>query len=206
MCTSTILSLSYAHNPSRDVIHMFGEACKTAVCGSIALRRFMHPYPSHVHAAAGFSQDGPAAAPAGMPMSFSFSSYPGPLLFSWWHPQSASAYCASLAAVAAMGMLAEYLAWLSRKGASGNACAPRRDSGEHAAMLHARATDGKQLRRPLLHQCVLHAASIALNLCVMLLAMSFNAGIFVAIVVGSAVGRTALGAPSSSSVTADACH
>lgn len=120
------------------------------------------------------------AAP--MPMTFTFSTDPGPLLFSFWHPTTVVAYAFSLVVVFALGVCSEWLSAHARHA--------------HHATATAEITricdDNPAARRskPWMQSLAMHALSISLNLSLMLLAMTFNVGVFAAAVFGVAFART----------------
>ena len=127
-------------------------------------------------------------------MAFSFSSDCGPLLFSWWHPRSYGSYCISLVVIFFLGMNAELLGTRARaasqKRSRGSAEELTRafdtsdDDAPQQRVVHSRSPSSR------LREGALHTLSIALHMAIMLLVMSFNAGIFSAVVLGMAVART----------------
>jgi hypothetical protein len=96
------------------------------------------------------------------------------------------AYTASLAVVFALGMLSEWMSAMARAGQ------PLHGAADELARI---CDDAPRRSKPPaladgLREGALHAASVALNLAVMLLAMSYNVGIFAAVVCGVAFART----------------
>lgn len=152
-----------------------------------------------------------------MNMAFSFSSDCGPLLFEFWHPHGLVQYVLSLCIVFMLGVSAEWLSCLARQrdlrkidSIDDSAKRPLYDGDSDSSQPPVNATSAKarvvaEMRAKLL----LHAASIGLNLCVMLLAMTFNAGVFACVVLGLAAGRTVWGstaAQAGSRSSAESCH
>ena len=145
-----------------------------------------HAHAHHHHAFLAAEQS------TSMHMTFSFSSDCGPLLFTWWHPRSTLTYFLSLCIIFGLGAASESLATRVRTMSPSNlivSAAPEEwDSDNEPAT--------RPLKQPpvpsLVQTGALHAASIALNMAVMLLAMSFNVGVFVALVLGVAVARTSI--------------
>ena len=97
---------------------------------------------------------------------------------------------------------AAFSEWLSTQARASPQSSVHASADELARMTSSSDDDaprrGKRLRpRPslttVLREGVLHAASIALNMAIMLLSMSFNVGIFTAIVLGVAFARTTMG-------------
>ena len=142
-----------------------------------------HHFPHH-HGHAAVAEQQP------MHMTFSLTSDCGPLLFSWWHPRSMLSYLMSLGIVFALGAGSEWLSMRARAGPFNPAVAAATD--EMARMCDNEPATRHQSKQPrsLARTGALHAASIALNMAVMLLAMSFNVGVFVALVLGVAIART----------------
>ena len=121
-------------------------------------------------------------------MSFSFSADSGPLLFSWWHPRSASEYFLSLVVVLLIGACAEWVSTRARPRPTLSATA-----SDELTRLHVDESPAR--RRPpraMLREGAMHTLSVALHFAIMLLAMTFNAGVFAAVVLGVAMARTAL--------------
>ena len=129
-----------------------------------------------------------------------FSTDCGALLVEWWHPRSAGEYFASLVVIFGLAVCAE---WLSGKARNRIPSAVRYGADEALqASTQPLCLDGEVTRtRPLavrspqgslsrMAQGVgVHATSITLQYALMLLAMTFNVGILLAIVLGLAVGR-----------------
>ena len=144
--------------------------------------------------------------------TFHFSTDCGPLLFDWWHPQSLLGYVVSLVAIFGVGVAAEWLASKSRtrvpappgavmrymavdeatQASSQPLCLDgevtlRSSSKESRLPMTVRLPRGKLLACS--WDVAFHALAIALHYALMLLAMTFNVGIFAAVVLGLAVGR-----------------
>ena len=132
----------------------------------------------------------------GMHMSFHFSYDNGPLLFKWWHPRMLMGYLISLVAIFALAMGAEFLGQLSR---SHNALSvhgrflSKTDDGDPGIPLCEQSSKHFNRRRPLsayLSTYSFHVVSIAVNFGLMLLVMTFDVGICLAVVSGLAWART----------------
>ena len=127
-----------------------------------------------------------AAAPMpNMAMAFS-SGHDVVLLFEWWHPTTPFAYALSLGVVFGLCLLQEWLLAKKLRRAVPH-CKPCEDGGprssaatkgESSPLVAPRGTPAPTaLRR--LGDALLHTASVALGFALMLLVMSFNAGVFV---------------------------
>ena len=136
-----------------------------------------------------------AAAP--MPMVFSVSTDCGPLLFSWWHPRSQSAYGLSLLVIFALGASAEWVSAYARRGGHNHGTHTTAAVEDELTRMVAHDAHGRRKSsRALssgLHLAMLNTLSISLHMAVMLLIMSFNVGVFAAIVLGMSLCRTTLG-------------
>lgn len=177
---------------------------------------------SHAHggagaAAAAMSLNAVGAAPMTMQMAFSFSTDCGPLLFEFWHPHGLVQYALSLCIVFMLGMSAEWLSLHARQrdlrktdSVDDPAKRPLYDGDSDSSQPPFPATSAKaRVVAEIRSKLLLHAASIAVNLCVMLLAMTFNAGVFACVVLGLATGRTVWGsttAQAGSRSSAESCH
>ena len=139
-----------------------------------------------------------AAAPApGMAMAFS-SGHDVVLLFEWWHPTTPFAYALSLGVVFGLCLLQEWLLAKKLRRAVPH-CKPCEDGGprssaatkgESSPLVAPRGTPAPTaLRR--LGDALLHTASVALGFALMLLVMSFNAGVFATVVAGLGAGHAA---------------
>ena len=113
------------------------------------------------------------------------------LLFSWWHPTTLATYLLSLLGVLCLCILSEWLSAYTRRASSSTAVGchgsvermPLFSSGSHKSQS---ASSGLlNGLRPIL----LNACAVGLSHMPMLLAMSFNIGVFVTVAIGIAVGR-----------------
>ena len=116
------------------------------------------------------------------------------LLFAAWHPQTAAQYTLSLMLIFGLAVLHEWLVRQKRL------CDARHRSAAHgeALPLFRAATLSRSERvhtitRILAAMC-LHAASVTTSFLLMLLIMSFNVGVFTAVVAGLSVGHAIFGA------------
>ena len=121
----------------------------------------------------------------------------GPLLFSWWHPRSQLAYGLSLLLIFALGASAEWVSAYARRGGHNHgALTTAAVEDELTRMMaheaHARRKSSRALTSGL-HLVMLNTLSISLHMAVMLLIMSFNVGVFAAIVLGMSLCRSTLG-------------
>lgn len=128
-------------------------------------------------------------APATMIMTVRFSSDCGPLLFEFWHPHGYAAYAASLAAIFALGVLTEALRLGRFRRKAEAPLLSGEDDGAMGGMLDD-LLDEPPRRGGAARACE-HAVAIGLGYTLMLLAMTYNAGVIAAVVCGLAVGRTA---------------
>ena len=161
----------------------------------------------HVHHASSSHQH---SGHAHMTMAFSQSS-DVVLLFDWWHPTSPLSYLCSLVVVFAACLLSEWLRW--------NDTLTSTDRSEHRPLFGSDSSAAVS-RKPVPslarqgHLVGRHVGTIGLNFAIMLLVMTYNAGVFVTVVGGLAVGRvlfardSAGGAQSArtGTVTPELCH
>mmetsp|Transcript_53076 Transcript_53076/g.115862 ORF Transcript_53076/g.115862 Transcript_53076/m.115862 type:complete len:234 (-) Transcript_53076:140-841(-) len=126
--------------------------------------------------------------PHAMSMTFSQSTDVA-LLFTWWHPRSLSEYLLSLGIIFCLCLLNE---WLISK-ANIYTIKTHLEASEREPFIQTQQAPQNLSRWDSAGRTAavlaMHAASTALGLLVMLLAMSFNAGVFCAVVVGVAVGK-----------------
>ena len=139
-----------------------------------------------------------AAAPMpSMAMAFS-GGHDVVLLFEWWHPTTPFAYALSLGVVFGLCLLQEWLLAKKLRRAVPH-CKPCEDGGprssaatkgESSPLVAPRGTPAPTaLRR--VGDALLHTASVALGFALMLLVMSFNAGVFATVVAGLGAGHAA---------------
>ena len=106
---------------------------------------------------------------------FAFGINSGPLIFSFWEPTTAVSYFTSLVLIFSFACGVEWLSAAHRL----------RDEQFHSRRLASPSVSpSEQLR-----VCIGYAASISMHYALMLLVMTFNFGVCVAVVCGLAVGR-----------------
>ena len=145
----------------------------------------MAHHPHHAQPAA----PEPSASLAGV---LNFSTDCGPLLFPWWHPKTPGSYWLSLGALLVLGALSEWLAARARVGAAQSSVSPdelTRICDEDMARSKPAPGRTRNLAGDL-REGMLHFVSIAMNYCLMLLTMTFNVGVCVAVVLGITISRT----------------
>jgi len=129
----------------------------------------------------------------------------GPLLLPFWHPTSTVEYMLTLVIIAALGVIAEYCATMSRTAATLPTVVALDDPAKRRLFQENSRRDEPQ--RVTCLSLVLHATSITLNFVLMLLAMTLNVGIIASVVFGLAVGRTLWGGVGARAVSgAESCH
>ena len=133
--------------------------------------------------------------PRGHTAVFSLSTDTGPLLFEWWHPRSLWAYVASLVVVFALSSSAELLHSFCARAGCGRAPAASIPADELARMYSEDETPQRRRHQhsslaTTLQEGAIHTLAVTLHFAVMLLAMSFNVGVFAAAVLGVATSRT----------------
>ncbi|KAL3898000.1 MAG: hypothetical protein SGPRY_012931, partial [Prymnesium sp.] len=106
------------------------------------------------------------------------------LLFSWWHPTTLPQYLLSLLAFFCICLVSEWL------GAHSRARLPAERSPLVFSKRTASATTSLY---PTLQPLLLDCCSIGTSYASMLLAMSFNIGVFVTVILGLAIGRACFG-------------
>ena len=135
-----------------------------------------------------------------MAMSFS-QSVDCVLLFSWWHPTTLAQYVISLLGVFCLCVFSEWLAAYTRRATPGAGVC--HGSSERMPLFASGALKSAPASaRPVL----LNACSIALSYMPMLLAMSFNVGVFVSVALGLAVGRVCFSATGDTRSSVELCH
>lgn len=151
-----------------------------------------HEHEHRLHAAAehmvadGARIDASAHVRSPHGMVFTFNTDTGPLLLSAWHPHNTAEYAVSLMIIFALGLAAEYCASKSRSALVHEGDPAKRRLFAEQPQLQALSPATSQ-------SMLLHAGSIAINLCLMLLTMTLNAGVFASVVLGLALGRATWG-------------
>ena len=181
-------------DPLHGVMAMRGEHASMRDASSMMVDSLPHHH-MHQHMAAN------SAGASGM-ATLHFSTDCGALLVEWWHPRGASQYFVSLVVIFGLAVCAE---WLSGKARHRTTSASVRYAADDALQASSQplCLDGEAPTRPrsvavrspqgslsrMGQEVGFHAASIALQYALMLLAMTFNVGILLAIVLGLAIGR-----------------
>ncbi|CAM9123197.1 unnamed protein product [Sphacelaria rigidula] len=152
----------------------------------------------------------------GMSMSFSFTCNVGPLLFSWWTINSCTSLWLSFIPVVVLGIARHwafsYVAGVKRS-AKGNAATCSSSQSRTTALLEGSTfrSDGSPAKVESANLgtrfiwTLISTLGGALSLLSMLVVMTYNSGLFIAVLVGEAIGHWVFGNHSLPD-TMRACH
>ena len=135
--------------------------------------------------------DTPEAVTSAHTAILTLSMNTGPLLLPFWHPTNALEYIVSLLIIAAIGVVAEYCASLSRTAAALPKVTTLDDPAKRR--LFEENSRRSEPQRITCLSLLLNTTSITLNFVLMLLTMTFNVGVIASVVFGLAVGRSLWG-------------
>jgi hypothetical protein len=133
------------------------------------------------------------------------------LLFTWWHPTTLATYLLSLIGVFCLCILSEWLSAYSRR-ASASTAVGCHGSVERMPLFSSGSLKAQSASSGLLsglRPILLNACAVGLSYMPMLLAMSFNVGVFVTVAIGIAVGRVCFSPAYTSDATrgpVELCH
>lgn len=129
-----------------------------------------------------------------MSMLFTWNTQDLCLVFRWWHVTSMLSLILSLLAVVALGMGYEYLRAVSR----------RYEARLEAGTLRANST-AQRRKRGNIGKALLYGAQVFYSFFIMLLFMTYNGWVMIAVAVGAAAGYLVWGAEESAAKIV-ACH